>query len=57
MSSADAKSSKHGNRKDWCATYTMRGTRLRNKIAKIQRHLRRLPADLQAKRALKAIQT
>ena len=47
------KASKVGRNKVSCAHYTLLGKRISNKMRKLKRHLKRLPDDKQAKRALK----
>ena len=47
------KASKVGRNKTYCDRYTLLGMRVRNKIKKLKRHLKSLPNDKQASRALK----
>jgi len=50
------KNRKHGRNKVWCAQYRMRGTRERNKIRKLKRHLKKYPNDSVAKGLLGSIE-
>ena len=46
---------KYGNKKKWCERYRSVGTRIINKIKKLKRHMKRLPKDKQAAKALKKL--
>lgn len=46
------KGRKHGRNEKWCQTYKARGTREKNKAAKIRRHLKKHPNDAQASKAV-----
>jgi len=45
---AGSANSKYGRNASWCKMYRDRGTRERNKAAKVARHIKRFPADKQA---------
>ena len=45
---AGSANSKYGRNASFCKMYRDRGTRQRNKAAKVARHIRRFPADEQA---------
>jgi len=48
-----SKKRKYGRNATWCHAYKMRFQRNRNRIAKIRRHIKNFPNDLQAVEALK----
>ena len=52
MAKTQTKNTKHNRNKVWCTGYALVNRRLRNKIRKIERHLKRLPGDKQSRRAL-----
>ena len=43
---------KHGNNKASCLNYRLQNRRLRNKVRRIERHLKRQPQDAEASDAL-----
>ena len=43
---------KHGNKKDGAKTYIAENRKVRNKIARLNRHLKKQPKDKQATHAL-----
>ncbi len=49
------KNKKYGNNKVWCQVYRAQGTRERNKIRKIKRHLRRFTNDRQSNDRLRSL--
>lgn len=46
---------KGGRNREGCKAYRARGTRERNKLLKIARHIKRFPGDSQAQDRLKSI--
>ena len=46
------KGRKIGRNKRWCEAYRLRGQREKNKAVRLHKHLRRLPDDAVAARAL-----
>jgi len=46
---------KGGRNKKWCEAYRAMGTRERNKKLKMASHIKRFPADKQAKNRMKSI--
>jgi hypothetical protein len=49
------KNKKYGNNKVWCQVYRATGKRERNKLLKMQRHLRHYPADNQCTNRLRSL--
>lgn len=46
---------KGGRNREGCKAYRARGTRERNKLLKMERHIKRFPGDSQAQSRLKSI--
>ena len=49
------KQQKFGRNGRWCAGYTLRGQRLKNKRKKLKRHIKHYPEDNQAIKALEKL--
>ncbi len=49
------KNRKYGRNSTWCESYRARGTRERNKLLKMARHIKQFPLDAQAQSRLKSI--
>ena len=52
---ASGNSRKIGRNKDTCAAYKASATRDKNKRVKVKRHIKKYPADIQAKNDLKRL--
>lgn len=50
------KNRKYGRNIKWCTAYKAQDKRYTNKVRKINRHIKRFPADLQAPNALRSIE-
>jgi hypothetical protein len=49
------KNKKYGNNKVWCQVYRATDRRMKNKLLKVERHVRRFPEDSQAFNKLRSL--